>query len=144
MSIDQKISIFLVDDDALYLTLLQTELSENQGYIIKTFANGELCLEKISEVPDIIVLDYHLNGIEKNALNGLDTLRKIKIINPDIPVIMLSSQDKIEVAVNCMKLKAVDYIVKSETAFARLNYSINNIMYYKKMENIVSWYMENL
>ena len=144
MSIDQKISIFLVDDDALYLTLLQTELSENQGYIIKTFANGELCLDEISEVPDIIVLDYHLNGIEKNALNGLDTLRKIKIINPDIPVIMLSSQDKIEVAVNCMKLKAVDYIVKSETAFARLNYSINNIMYYKKMENIVSWYMENL
>ena len=52
MSIDQKISIFLVDDDALYLTLLQTELSENQGYIIKTFANGELCLEKISEVPE--------------------------------------------------------------------------------------------
>ena len=144
MSINQKISIFLVDDDALYLTLLQTELSENQGYIIKTFANGELCLDEISEVPDIIVLDYHLNGIEKNALNGLDTLRKIKIINPDIPVIMLSSQDKIEVAVNCMKLKAVDYIVKSETALARLNYSINNIMYYKKMENIVSWYMENL
>lgn len=144
MSINKKISIFLVDDDAMYLKLLHKELSETTDYTIKTFATGERCLENLSEKPDIIVLDYFLNGIEKNALNGLQTLDKIKSIHPEIPVIMLSSQDKIEVAVNCMKLKAVEYIVKSETAFARLHNAINTVMQYKKMEKTLSWYMEKL
>lgn len=141
---NQKLSIFLVDDDAIYLTLLQNVLSKNQSYVIETFANGELCLKRISAEPDVIVLDYHLSGIEKKGVNGLDALRKIKLINSDIAVIMLSLQDDIEVAVSCMNFNSVDYIVKSETALVRLNYSIQNLVHYKKMENIMSWYTERL
>ena len=141
---NQKLSIFLVDDDAIYLTLLQNVLSKNQSYVIETFANGELCLKRISAEPDVIVLDYHLSGIEKKSVNGLDALRKIKLINSDIAVIMLSLQDDIEVAVSCMNFNSVDYIVKSETALVRLNYSIQNLVHYKKMENIMSWYTERL
>jgi len=37
----------------------------------------------------VIILDYHLDGIDKSAINGIETLDKIKAINPDIPVIML-------------------------------------------------------
>lgn len=144
MSTQKKISIFLVDDDALYLKLLSRDLSEKPEYIIKTFNTGERCLENLSEKPDIIVLDYYLNGIDKYALNGLETLRKIKSTNPEIPVIMLSSQDQIEVAVNCMKLKAVEYIVKSETAFARVHNAIVTVLHYKKMEKTLSWYMDKL
>lgn len=144
MSTNKKISIFLVDDDALYLKLLENDLSEKPDYAIRTFATGERCLQNLSEKPDIIVLDYFLNGIEKNALNGLETLSMIKSVYPEIPVIMLSSQDKIDVAVNCMKLKAFEYIVKSETAFARLNNAIFTALHYKKMEKTLSWYMEKL
>ena len=57
-------------------------------------------------------------------MNGIETLDKIRSLNPFIPVIMLSSQDKIEVAVDCMKHKAFDYVVKSETAFIRLQMDI--------------------
>ncbi|MEP7142752.1 MAG: response regulator, partial [Ferruginibacter sp.] len=109
MSTNRKISIFLVDDDAMYLKLLDSELSENPEYVIRTFSTGERCLDNLSEKPDVIVLDYYLNGIEKYALNGLETLNRIKSAYPEIPVIMLSSQDKIEVAVNCMKLQAFEY-----------------------------------
>ncbi len=144
MSANKKISIFLVDDDAMYLKLLDKELSEKPNYVIRTFATGELCLENLQETPDVIVLDYYLNGIEKNALNGLETLEKIKFSHPAIPVIMLSAQDKIEVAVNCMKLQAFEYIVKSETAFARLHNTISTLLNYKKMEKTLSWYMEKL
>lgn len=144
MNTTKKIHIFLVDDDAMYLKLLVKELSEKPEYDIRTFATGELCLEGLSVKPDIIVLDYFLNGIEKKALNGLETLSMIKSVYPDIPVIMLSAQDKIDVAVNCMKLKAFEYIVKSETAVARLHNAIYTIMHYKKMETTLSWYMEKL
>jgi two-component system, OmpR family, response regulator len=144
MTDGKKILLFLVDDDVLFLKSLEFEFTENTESAIKTFATGELCIEDISQNPDIIILDYHLNGVDKNAINGLDTLDRIKIINPQIPVIMLSSQDKIEVAVNCMKHQAFDYIVKSETAFIRLQKAITTIFHYQQIEKALSWYMEKM
>jgi DNA-binding NarL/FixJ family response regulator len=95
----------------------------------------------LSDNPDVIILDYHLDGINKGAMTGLETMDKIKAINPDIPVVMLSSQDKIEVAINCMHHRAFDYVVKSETAFIRLKAIISTIFKYKKMEKELNWYM---
>ncbi len=89
-------------------------------------------------------MDYHLNGVNKHAINGLTTLDRIKAANPQIPVIMLSSQDKIDVAVNCMKHQAFDYIVKSETAFLRLQKAITIIFHYQKLEKALSWYMDKM
>jgi two-component system, OmpR family, response regulator len=141
---EKKILLFLVDDDPLFLKALEIEFTQNTGSEIRTFATGELCLKNIALNPDIIVLDYHLDSIEKNAINGLETLDRIKAINPLIPVIMLSSQDKIEVAVNCMKHQAFDYYVKSETAFLRLQKAITTIFHYQKIEKALSWYMEKM
>ena len=98
----------------------------------------------LSGNPDVIILDYRLDGIELNAMDGIETLDKIKAWNPDIPVVMLSSQDKIDVAVNCMHHKAFDYVVKSETAFVRLQKIISTIYKYKKMEKELNWYMERM
>jgi len=141
---ENKILLFLVDDDALFLKSLEIEFTDNTDSIIKTFPTGELCLKNISQNPDVIILDYHLNGIDKNAINGLETLDRIKTANQAIPVVMLSSQDKIDVAVNCMKHQAFDYIVKSETAFIRLQKTITTIFHYQKLEKALSWYMEKM
>ncbi|MBN1791514.1 MAG: response regulator [Bacteroidales bacterium] len=141
---EKKTLLFLVDDDALFLKSLEIEFSQNTTSVIKTFATGELCLDSLTQNPDIIILDYYLNGVDKKAINGLETLDKIKTTNPQIPVIMLSSQDKIAVAVNCMKHQAFDYIVKSETAFIRLQKAITTIFHYQKIEKALSWYMEKM
>ncbi len=141
---DKKIRLFLVDDDAIYLKLLEIEFLQHADFCIETFATGELCIANLSHHPEVIVLDYHLDGIDKNAMNGIETLDKIKAYNADIPVVMLSSQDKIEVAINCMHHKAADYVVKSETAFVRLQKTITTIFGYKKMEKELSWYMERM
>lgn len=77
-------------------------------------------------------------------MNGMETLDKIKAFNPDIPVVMLSSQDKIEVAITCMHHKAFDYIVKSETAFMRLQKTITSIFQLKKMQKELNWYMDRM
>lgn len=144
MSNNQNILIFLVDDDALFLKSLEIDFKQKTVAIIKMFPTGELCLENLSQKPDIVVLDYHLNSINKEAMDGLDTLIRIKTSDPLIPVIMLSSQDSIEVAVNCMKHKAFDYIVKSETAFMRLEKAINTFFHYQKIEKTLNWYMAKI
>jgi two-component system OmpR family response regulator len=141
---ENKIKLFLVDDDALFLKSMEIEFMEHADFTIETFATGELCLEHLSNNPDVIILDYHLDGIDQNAMNGLETLDKIKAYKNDIPVVMLSSQDKIEVAINCMHHKAFDYVVKSETSFLRLQKIITNIFQYKKMEKELSWYMDRM
>ena len=137
-----RIKLFLVDDDALFLKALEIEFMQHADFVIETYATGELCLKHLENNPDVIILDYYLNGIDKNAMNGLATLNKIKSYNSDIPVIMLSSQDKIDVAIKCMHHRAFDYVVKSETAFIRLQKIITNIFSYKKMEKTLKWYME--
>ena len=141
---ETKIKIFLVDDDALFLKSLEIEFMENGDFVIETYPTGELCIANLSNNPDVVILDYQLDGIVENAMNGLETLDKIKEFNPQIPVVMLSSQDKIEVAINCMHHKAFDYVVKSETAFVRLQKIITTIFKYQKMEKELSWYMDRM
>ena len=141
---NEKIKLSLVDDDALFLKSLEIEFLQHADFTIETYATGELCMANLSHPPDVIILDYLLDGIDKNAMNGIETLDKIKAYNPDIPVVMLSSQDKIEVAINCMHHRAFDYVVKSETAFVRLQKIITTIFRYKKMEKELNWYMERM
>lgn len=144
MTNQNKIKLFLVDDDALFLKSLEIDFLENADFDIETFATGELCIANLSHNPDIVILDYQLDGIQKDAMNGLETLDKIKAFNPNIQVIMLSSQDKIEVAINCMHHKAADYVVKSETAFMRLKKIITSVLKFNKMEKELNWYMNRM
>lgn len=136
-----KIKIFLVDDDALLLKSLEIQFKELGNFDVTTFETGEQCINHLSESPDVIILDYHLDGVNPTVMNGLATLDKIKMFNENITVIMLSSQDKIEVAINCMHHKATDYVVKSETAFIRLQKIIEDNMEYKQTKNNLNWYM---
>ncbi len=144
MNSGNQIKLFLVDDDALYLKALEIEFLNLADFAIETYTTGELCLQHLSRNPDVIILDYHLDGIDAGAMNGLETLDKIKAYNKYIPVVMLSSQDSIDVAVNCMHHHAFDYIVKSETAFIRLQKTISNIFSLRKMERELKWYMKRV
>ncbi len=139
-----RIKLFLVDDDALLLRLLEIEFLQYADFEVETYATGELCIKNIAHKPDVVVLDYYLDGIDKMAMNGIETLDKIKAFDDNIPVVMLSSQDKIEVAIDCMHHQAFDYVVKSETAFVRLRQVIDRILKYQKLEKQLNWYMEKM
>jgi two-component system OmpR family response regulator len=144
MTNENKTKIFLVDDDALFLKALEVQFTQQPGFIVETYPTGELCIENLSHNPDLVVLDFMLNGVHANALNGLQTLDKIKDFNYEIPVVMLSAQDKIDVAIECMHHKAFDYVVKSETTFMRLQKIINDIFAYKKMEEELDLYRKKV
>ena len=144
MQNSKKIKVFIVDDDDLFLKTIVIQFNQNPIYEVETYPTGELCIENLHKNPDIIILDYYLNGIEKKAINGLKTLDIIKKTNSDIPVIIISAQDKIEVAVTCIHHKAFDYVVKSETSFVRLQKIINTILKCQKMEKELNWYMTKM
>ena len=140
----EKVKIFLVDDDAVFLKSLEIEFLHHADFSVETFPTGEKCVENLSHAPDIIILDYHLDGIERSAMNGMATLDRIKAYNISIPVIILSSQDKIEVAVDCMHHHALDYVVKSETSFTRLQKIITDVLLLKKIQKQLNWYMDRM
>lgn len=94
---------------------------------VKIYPTGEAALADMSDLPDAIVLDYHLDSVDASAMNGLQVLKKIKEKMPDVPVIIITAEDKAEVATNTMKYGAYDYIVKNDSAFQRLSLVLNNI-----------------
>ncbi len=137
---NKKTVIFLVDDDPIFLKLLETQFKERTHYDVVVFSSGEDCLKNLWKMPDIIFLDYYLNPVNPQAHNGLQFLNKIKVINPAIQIVILSSQDRIGVAVDCMKHHAFDYIVKSETAFIRAQTTITFLIDKWKLEKDRSLY----
>jgi DNA-binding NtrC family response regulator len=127
MSTEQKRTIFLVDDEPIQNEMLKDYLSERFVYDIKTFDSGEEALKQMSLNPEIVVLDYHLNSHKADAKNGVEVLKALKDGYPHVQVIMLSGQDKLEIAVDSMKYGAYDYVVKGETAFSRMENVMNNV-----------------
>ena len=98
--------IYIVDDDAPLRRLIKT-LLEDQGHSVKDFESGTSLLKELDNSPSLILLDVMMPGID-----GLETLERIKSSRPDLPVIMLTSADRVETAVDVIKRGAYDYLLK--------------------------------
>lgn len=131
---EKKRYIFLVDDEPIQNEMLKDYLAERFLYDIRIFENGEDALQNMHLEPEIMVLDYHLSGMEPGAKNGVEILKEVKDKYPNTEVVMLSGQDKIEVAVDSIKYGAYDYVVKGETAFSRMENTLNNVSELHKMK----------
>lgn len=116
-------TIFVVEDDILYLNLINKEL-EKMGYVnVKSFATGKEAMSNLDRKPDIALLDYFL---EKDY-TGMDVLKKIKQRFPDTQSIFLTASDDVNIAVDTMRNGAYDYIVKGDTAFIRIRHLLKKI-----------------
>ena len=137
---NEKIVVFLVDDDKLYLKSLEALFHENSNFLVTTFLTGEACLQNIYLKPDVIILDYFLNSSTGNSKNGLEIMTSIKEVSVETPVIMLSSNESAEIAVNCMKKGAFDYTIKNENTFLKLKQSIKKILSISSKEKeLIVW-----
>jgi DNA-binding NtrC family response regulator len=102
-----KTRILVVDDEQLIRWSIEQNLKK-QGYDAVTAENGEIALKIVcEEQPDLILLDIQMPG-----MNGLEVLEKVKEIDEDIVVIMVTAQGGLETAVNAMRMGAYDYINK--------------------------------
>jgi DNA-binding NtrC family response regulator len=116
----QERLIYIVDDEDTISKLLEHWVTKKWGHQARTFATGESCLEALTVLPDLVLLDIMLPGI-----GGVETLKEIKSRFPDLPVIMLSAQGKVDVAIETLKLGATDYFSKP-VDFAKLEISVKN------------------
>lgn len=98
--------ILLVDDDES-IQLLYHEDFEDEGYIVIPAMNGDEALQKFAqEKPDIIILDIQMPG-----MNGIEVLRQIKMIDPQIPVILSSAYHEYKQDLGAWA--SDEYVVKS-------------------------------
>lgn len=100
-------TIYIVDDEESILKMLTHWCKNQWGYNVKTFSNGKDFLKSLNENPDLVLLDIMLPDI-----NGNEILSKIKTHEPSLPVIMLSAQGSVEVALESIRLGAFDYFPK--------------------------------
>lgn len=101
--------IFIVDDDPWYSEFLSYHLSLNPDYKVSTFHSGKSCLQHIAQQPQLITIDFSLPD-----MYGDELFKSIQEFNKDIPVIVISSQEEIQVAVQLLKMGVKDYLVKDE------------------------------
>lgn len=140
MYTDHNFKITIIDDDPSMIEMLKDFITGKYSAAeISVYSTGEDAMNGFYTKQDVIVLDYHLDSVNPEAMNGLQILKKIKDMYPETPVIFLSGEEKPEIAVNTIKYGAYDYVVKNENAFHRLEILISNILTHGKLkENLGS------
>lgn len=114
--------IFIVEDDPWYGQLIRHHLELNPDYSLELFTTARECLDNLHRQPDVVCMDYNLPDMEGDRL-----LQKLKEYSSQLPVVVLSGQDEIAVAVNLLKAGARDYIIKDDHAPDLLWRSLINI-----------------
>jgi len=126
--------VFIVDDEQSIAKLLSFWVKDKWGYEVEIFSNSESMLKKITSKPDLILLDIMLPG-----LDGIETLKRIKQMDEHLPVIMLSAQGRIDVAVDSIKYGAYDYFSKpidQQKLELSLKNAIRNYDLVKEIQNL--------
>lgn len=105
----ENYSIFIVEDDPWYGEILEYHLSLNPDYRVTRFTSGKDCLSNLHKKPSLVTLDYSLPDT-----NGAELFKEIRAINPEIPVIVISGQEDVSIAVELLKIGVTEYLVKDD------------------------------
>lgn len=134
-----RFKIFIVEDDPWYGQILEYHLSLNPDYEVHLFPDAKACLLKLHELPDLITVDFSLPDMSGDKL-----FQKIKEYNSTIPVVVISSQEDISVAVSLLKAGVNDYLVKDEATKDLLWNSIIRIRENQSLKKEVETLKEEL
>jgi len=101
----------LVIDDEPAIREGVRRILESESFAVETYGSGQAALERIKQERfDLVITDLKMPGI-----SGMDVLKSIKDIHPDLPVVFITGYSSVDNAVEVMKLGAVDYIAKPFT-----------------------------
>ena len=152
MNANMGYSVFLVDDDKMFLTSLKNSLQQEFGSLLKIseYNTGEKCIEHIFQFhpldlpPDIVILDYYLNEDNNpDTKDGIKVLQELKSISDDTIVIMLSGTDRLQIVKDSIKNGAYEYIPKSGNFFSNtktaLKNAIDTIELARKSNRYLKW-----
>ena len=119
---ENKNTILVVDDDNAHRVMLKALLG-SWGYDIDEANDGSVAIEKVQEGPfDLVLMDIRMLKV-----SGIEALEKIKILNPAIPVIIMTAYSSVETAISTLKKGAYDYLTKP-LDFDKLRLTIERAM----------------
>lgn len=131
MKNSNQITIFIVEDNKVYRMAIQSDIQntfKDKNIEIHMFQTGEECMEKFKKLkPQVVILDYNLNSKYPDAADGIKVMDWMKKADKNIHIIMLTSEDNINIALKSFHHGASDYVVKTETQFRKINYSLLNL-----------------
>jgi two-component system, OmpR family, response regulator len=138
-AMDKKIKIFVVEDSDIYRELIASFIytmdraflsPEESNFEIRSFSTGEHCVAELDEKPDIIVLDYFLDGYmnHPDSMNGMETLRKIKKLSKKTHVVVVTSNRDIALANEFIVNGASDYVSKEPGVREKLQHSVARLI----------------
>ena len=114
---------FVVDDDRHYARLLSYRIDKAEDHEVSVYHCGEDALDALeADPPDLVLLDIMMPGI-----GGMETLRRLKLFKPDLPVVMISAQGTADVAVEAMQAGATDYITKGTDDLVKLDVVVRGL-----------------
>lgn len=114
--------IFIIEDDTMIATLIRQCLTKFDQFDTTHFVNAEDCINSLHEMPDIVIIDYNLPGMD-----GLTFMKKVKELCPSALIIINSGQEDVNVVVDCYHNGANEYILKNEKMIANIENAVRNL-----------------
>ena len=130
--------IAIVEDNQMYAAALEHSLKD-EGYQVDVFLNSNDFLNHIDDEYHLISLDHSLPDI-----SGMEVLKKIHMLKPELAIIFLSGQEDVNVVVEAYENGARNYIVKNDNAIFKLKQSIKEISHSLQLEKEVELLSEEI
>lgn len=131
---DNSLTIFVLEDNPVYLDMIQESLSHHQGYKVYTFSHWRDCSNMLYLNPDLVIVDYFLEEELQSRKSGKDFLEMIKEENPETEVAIISNDKKISFMNKLETLGAKKIIVKNRDMFHQIRKMAYDILTEKKSE----------
>jgi len=122
---DKEITIFIVDDNKVYLNLLKNSL-KRKNFSVFAFTTGEECMDYLELKPELIILDYHLDGVNPYAQKGDKISYLIKKKLPETEIILMSSDRKFKFISSINFSKKLMF--KDEKALQKINKNVGEVL----------------
>jgi len=119
--------IFFVDDEPMFINLMEYTFKCRSGYTVQAFNSGEDCIKHLYMNPDLVVVDFFLNG-DDSQMTGMDLVKKIKEINPETLLVFLSGNDDDAVINEAKAIGVEKYILKNGYFIDNLIECVSNIL----------------
>ncbi|MDQ3191743.1 MAG: response regulator [Bacteroidota bacterium] len=129
MSLKRKIRVFYIEDSEICSLMIDHKLRDLADFNIYSFTSAEAAFKDLYFQPDVVVLDYNLPG-----MNGLQATRKFKQLYPELPIIILSGQNNIDVTIDLMRAGACEYMSKKNFSIIELHEKICRVNEKKQFE----------
>ena len=119
--------LFVVDDDP-FINQLIVKRFNSDNILVEAFEYGEDCLEALDRKPDLIILDYYFFKSGSDVMNGMEVFDKIREVDKEVPVIMLSGQDRGDIVLELARKGITDYVIKDNSLISNLEAALKEIL----------------